>query len=348
MLTGAPCVAATDAHGRVLRYLRVSVTDRCNLRCGYCMPAEGISPLRRQDILRYEQVAAVVQAAVGLGVTSVRITGGEPLVRRGIANLVRLLAQIPGLADLSMTTNGILLPAAAQELADAGLQRVNISIDSLDPTEYAEITRGGDLRAALDGVHAALAAGLQPVKVNAVILDRDDLGPWIESFIALARRLPVHVRFIERMPVAECAPGEPAGAEVEHTLESLGAVKAPPTGARSPHRAALATSGGVAPEGAGPARYWRLPGSSGLIGLIAPMSAPFCDRCNRLRLTARGELRRCIFCAPDIDLRPWLTATLDPDGLAAALAQAWMTRPPGRGSPMPAAPGRTSMCQIGG
>ena len=324
----------TDSCGRELRYLRVSVTDRCNLRCRYCMPPQGIPLLRHEDILSYEHIAAVARAAVTLGVTSVRITGGEPLVRRGITNLVRLLGDIDGLDDLSMTTNGILLAPIAQSLAQAGLRRVNISIDSLDPDEYADITRGGDLRAALDGVRAAFDAGLTPVKVNAVLFDHhpnDDLRRRISPFVELARALPVHVRFIEHMPIGGPRVRAPGNGAITRIMQALGA----------------APADAVVP-GAGPARYWRLDGAPGSLGLIAPMSDPFCDRCNRLRLTALGELRRCVFSSPDVDLRSLLGSHADAHALAAAIARAWLTRPPGRGSFAPQAPVPASMCQIGG
>jgi cyclic pyranopterin phosphate synthase len=324
----------TDSCGRELRYLRVSVTDRCNLRCRYCMPPQGIPLLRHEDILSYEHIAAVARAAVTLGVTSVRITGGEPLVRRGITNLVRLLRDIDGLDDLSITTNGILLASAAQPLARAGLRRVNISIDSLDPDQYADITRGGDLRAALDGVRAALDAGLTPVKVNAVVFDHhrdDDLRRRMSPFVELARALPVHVRFIEQMPIGGPQISAPGDGAIARIMQALGA----------------ASPDAVVP-GAGPARYWRLDGAPGSLGLIAPMSDPFCDRCNRLRLTALGELRRCIFSSPDVDLRPLLGSRADARALAAAISRAWLTRPPGRGSFAPEAPAPASMCQVGG
>ena len=317
---------------REFRYLRVSVTDRCNLRCRYCMPPQGISLLRHQDILSYEELAAVARAAASLGVTSVRITGGEPLARRGIANLVRLLREIDGLADLSMTTNGTLLAPAAEALARAGLDRVNISMDSLDPDEYAAITRGGDLRDALAGVEASLAAGLHPVKDNAVMTGAHNDGGlrrWLDPFVELARAKPVHVRFIELMPVGGIRYGEPCGRHAAAMIEAYGA---------APARDTIA--------GAGPARYWRLDGALGSLGLIAPMSEPFCDRCNRLRLTARGEVRSCLFSPANVDLMPLLRPRVRAASLAAALAQSWRRKPRARESDTPAA--ASSMCQIGG
>ncbi|UCH35610.1 MAG: GTP 3',8-cyclase MoaA [Armatimonadota bacterium] len=323
-----------DSFNRAFRYLRVSVTDRCNLRCRYCMPPEGIRLLRHEDILTYEEIAAVVRAAVGLGVTSVRITGGEPLVRRDLAGLVALLRDIEGPADISLTTNGALLAGAAAPLARAGINRVNVSIDSLDPTEYAAITRGGDLGAALAGLNAALEAGLSPVKVNAVMLGRsggEELRDWMASFLDLARRLPLHVRFIELMPMIEGAPSACGGPAAADVITALGA-----------------TPAGNVVAGAGPARYWQLDGAPGSVGLIAPLSEPFCDRCNRLRLTARGEIRKCLFSAPDIDLMPVLRPRIEPHAIGQALCRAWVTKPQG-GERLPSGDVvRASMCQIGG
>jgi cyclic pyranopterin phosphate synthase len=322
-----------DSFGREFRYLRISVTDRCNLRCTYCMPAAGVPLLRHEDILTYEEIAAVARAAVALGVTSVRITGGEPLVRRDLVRLVKLLRGIAALDDISMTTNALLLPSVAASLARAGLNRVNVSIDSLEPQEYAEITRGGDLHAALAGVEAALGAGLEPVKMNAVTAvprDDDGLRRWAGLFVDLARRLPVHVRFIELMPTgimgaAACANG------LAEIIRALGATPA---------------TGEI--PGAGPARYWRLEGALGLLGLIAPMSEPFCDRCNRLRLTARGELRSCLFSAPELDLMPVLRPKVDAAAISDALFRAWRGKRRARGSSVVGAADRASMCQIGG
>jgi cyclic pyranopterin phosphate synthase len=324
----------SDAHGRQLRYLRVSVTDRCNLRCRYCMPEHGIPLMRHEDILAYEEIAAVARAGAALGVTSVRITGGEPLARRGIVNLVALLHEIEGIADLSMTTNGTLLAPVAPALARAGLHRVNVSIDSLDPVEYAAITRGGDLDCAMAGVEAALAAGLEPVKVNAVMLasaQDDGLRRWMEPFADLVRGLPVHVRFIEPMPLGDMTAREGCGLQAVQALESFGAQPASDV-----------------IRGAGPARYWRLDGSPGSLGLIAPLSDPFCDRCNRLRLTPRGEVRSCLFASPDADLMPLLRPRVNAAAIAEALSRCWRSKAPAGKSHMRSAGATASMCQIGG
>jgi cyclic pyranopterin phosphate synthase len=336
----------TDAHGRELRYLRVSVTDRCNMRCRYCMPPEGIKRLNHADVLTYEEIGAVARAAVGLGATSIRLTGGEPLVRRGITELVRLLHDASGVNDLSMTTNGALLGPAAESLKRAGLDRVNISVDSLDPDGYAAITRGGDLDRALAGMHAALAAGLQPVKINAVMVgaDGDPANPsagaesgdalhrWMAPFVDLARTLPVHVRFIELMPVGRAVRRSPLGAAATSIIEDFGG--------RPVDRPVV---------GAGPARYWRLDGCAGTLGLIAPVSEPFCYRCNRLRLTAAGELRPCLFGMPGVSAMPMLRPRVDMAALGQAIARAWLSKPAARRDfDLAGTEADASMCQIGG
>ena len=325
--------AVVDAHGRALRYLRVSVTDRCNLRCRYCMPPQGIQMLQHEDIITYEEIASVARAAASIGVTSVRITGGEPLVRRGVVQLVEMLRGVPGLTDLSMTTNATLLAPAAESLARAGLNRVNISLDSLDPAQYAAITGGGDLRAALDGLEAALAAGLTPVKVNAVMLggrDDNELRRWMEPFVKLAHRLPVHIRFIELMPVGGMTAGVVCGGAAIEAMRAFGAEPA-----------------NDFVTGAGPARYFRLDGALGSLGLIAAMSDPFCDRCNRLRLSARGRVRSCLFAPPALDLMPLLRPRADVAAIARALSKCWRAKPSSRARPASDA-ADASMCQIGG
>lgn len=332
----------TDTYGRELRYLRVSVTDRCNMRCRYCMPPEGIRRLSHADILTYEEIASVTRAAVELGVTSVRLTGGEPLVRRNLVDLVRLLRAVSGLDDLSMTSNGALLAPVAGSLACAGLGRVNISIDSLDPAEYAAITRGGDLTDALAGMRAALAAGLQPVKINAVMAgpdsqpaapsSADTVHRWMEPFIDLSRTLPVHVRFIELMPIGQAAREFPLGETATAIIEREGGKP---------------TSEPVV--GAGPARYWRLDGGAGTLGLIAPVSRPFCDRCNRLRLTANGDLRPCLFGVPAVDLKPLLRPRVNVAALRQAITGTWLAKPAARHDfNLAGATEHASMCQIGG
>lgn len=190
-----------DSHGRTIDYLRISLTDRCNFRCIYCMPEEGVQSLAHEDILRIEEIEEAVRVAAGMGIRSIRLTGGEPLVRLGVVDLVRAIAHTPGIENVSMTTNGVLLPKMAADLKEAGLSRVNISLDTLDPAQFRQITRRGELQQTLDGIDAALAAGFNPVKINAVAvrsLDQDYL-----AFAKLSIDRPLHVRFIEYMPVGE-------------------------------------------------------------------------------------------------------------------------------------------------
>ncbi len=286
-------MACKDAYNRPVSYLRVSVTDRCNLRCVYCMPPEGVPWRPHDDILRYEEIETVVRAGAELGITKVRLTGGEPLIREGIEELVAMLAAIPGIDDLAMTTNGVLLAAHAATLAQAGLQRVNVSIDSLIPERHEQITRGGRLQDVLSGMEAAADAGLVPIKINTVVI-RGTNDDEVEAFARKTVEAGWHVRFIELMPLwSEQAMVDDwrgrvvTAEEIRQRVESeLGELK-PAT----------------APTGNGPARYRTLPGASGTVGFITPISDHFCRRCNRLRLTADGGLRPCLLSDTEIDLR---------------------------------------------
>ncbi len=259
-------------------YLRVSVTDRCNLRCIYCMPAEGIKKVGHDQILRYEEIIEVIKAAVSEGVFRVRITGGEPLTRKGVHNLIKDVAQIPEITDLSMTTNGLLLPENARQLRDAGLMRINISLDSLDSKKYSEISRGGSLSKVLMGIDEAVKLGFDPVKINVVVLPGFNDNE-VFSFASLAYEKRLHVRFIERMPFAAGEAGAkfiPAGALLEELKQKFELHLEP----RVP--------------GGGPAEMYSLKSGKGKVGFISPMSNPFCASCNRLRLTATGTLRPCL------------------------------------------------------
>lgn len=269
-------------------YLRLSVTDRCNLRCAYCMPPQGVPWRRPDEILSFEELAAVARAAAACGVSKVRLTGGEPLVRHGCPELVGLLARTSGLHDISLTTNGILLPQYAAELRRQGLSRVNLSLDSLRPERYARLTRGGRLATALAGLESALAAGFAPVKLNVLLLE--GVERELQDFVALTRERPIHVRFIEFMPLDARVAGE------------FRLLPAPLVLARLQGAFGLVPDGG--PYGHGPATYWRAPGALGTIGFVAGVSTHFCGSCNRLRLTADGRLRGCLFSADEVDVRP--------------------------------------------
>jgi cyclic pyranopterin phosphate synthase len=319
-----------DPTRRVLRYLRVSLTDRCNLRCLYCMPEEGVPSLAHDQILRFEEIEAVLRVAVRLGLTSVRLTGGEPLVRRGVVQLVERLHKITGLTDLSLTTNGAELAIMAAPLRRAGLQRLNIGLPSLDRATYARLTRRDALPQALAGLEAALAEGYRPLKVNVVVLRgiNDELAP----FLALTAAKPVEVRFIEYMPIGPLASQSfflPA-VEIERRLRAEGPLQEaePPMG--------------MGP----PTRYWRLPGAPGRLAILAPMSEHLCPFCNRLRLTADGHLRPCLFSDHEIDLKPSLRPSLSQRSLEEAFHRAAAEKPSCMEPQLPQEHRR--MVQIGG
>jgi len=275
-----------------INYLRVSVTDRCNLRCVYCMPKEGLSLLGHNDILRYEEFLRVIRAAIPEGITKVRLTGGEPLVRRGLADFIATLTRLEGLADVSLTTNGILLEDQAEEIYRAGIRRINISIDSLDPDRYRAITRGGDLEAVLRGVRKAEEIGFSPIKINTVLMKgtNDD---EILRFARATLRWPYQVRFIELMPVGRNS--------TEAATEYLSNDVARERIGQAYRLEYLGENGN--PENRGPARRYRIEGARGEIGFISPISHEFCSDCNRLRLTAAGWLRPCLFAAPELDIK---------------------------------------------
>jgi cyclic pyranopterin phosphate synthase len=278
-----------DAHGRPITDLRVSVTDRCNFRCRYCMPAEGMPWLDRSEILSFEEIARLVELLARLGVTDVRLTGGEPLARREFPKLVGMLSGIDGVRDLSVTTNGYLLERDAQALVEAGIDRVNVSIDSLARDRFHEITRRDALPQVLRGL-AAIAAHPQvrPIKVNAVAM-RDFTEDEVDRFCELARSTDYQVRFIEFMPLDGDRAWTPdmvlTGDEIRALIEERHALEPLP-------REAHAT-----------ARVYRFRDGAGEIGFINPVSEPFCGDCNRIRLTADGELRTCLFSMHETDLR---------------------------------------------
>ena len=290
---GSP--ALRDQHGRSIEYLRISVTDRCNFRCRYCMSAEGLAWLPKADILAYEEIAEVVRQLAPLGLRRLRITGGEPTIRPQLATLVRLLRAIPGIEDIALSTNGARLVADAGALAEAGLDRVNMSADSLRRDRIATIARR-DLR--FDPVEAALAAeraGLAPLKLNVVVMSgiNDD---EVEDFARLTLDHPWHVRFIELMPV-----GDLREVTWDHVVPSDEVLE------RVRQLGALAPDDGPA-RGNGPAKYYRLPGAAGTVGVITPMTHTYCDSCNRVRLTADGRLRTCLFGDHEVNLREALRA----------------------------------------
>ena len=294
-------VAHVDAYNRPISYLRVSVTDRCNLRCRYCMPPGGVACRSHEEILRYEEIELIVRAAARLGITKVRLTGGEPLVRLGIAGLVRRLAGIEGVDDLAMTTNGILLARYAMELRDAGLDRVNVSLDTLRPERFHEITRLGRLEDVLTGMEAARRARLEPIKINTVVI-RGMNDDEVVDFARKTMEDAWNVRFIELMPIGEGVMGVAEWRRKVVTADEVLKRIEGELGTLEPAKISV---------GGGPARYYRLPGAEGTIGFITPISEHFCYRCNRLRLTADGKLRPCLLSEQEIDLRSVLRGGAD-------------------------------------
>jgi cyclic pyranopterin phosphate synthase len=324
-----------DDFGRAISYLRVSVTDRCNLRCVYCMPQEGVQKKAHSAILRYEELALIVRAAAQLGISKVRLTGGEPLARLGLAGFLRLIAATPGIDDLSLTTNGTLLARHAAALADAGLHRVNISLDTLRPERFAQITRRKRLAEVWAGVEAARAAGLEPIKFNMVVV-RDLNDDEIADFARRTVSDGWHVRFIELMPI---------GANVAWAGD--GVVPVPEIRARIEAEVGRLTPV-HGPTGNGPARYYQLPGAEGTVGFIAALSDHFCGTCNRLRLTADGRLRPCLMSAHEIDLRDILRAGADLSEVSDLLAQAIQAKPQRHHLEEAQSPRDRTMAEIGG
>jgi len=284
-----------DSFGRRIEYLRISVTDKCNLRCVYCMPEEGLPWLKKDRLLTYEEIREIVEVMAPLGLRRLRLTGGEPLVRRDLPGLVKLLARVEGIEDLAISTNGVLLGALAGPLKAAGATRVNISLDSFRKERVDALARReGTFERVLAGLRAAEREGLAPIKIN-VVLIRGKNDDEIQDFAMATRRHPWHVRFIELMPTASNL-----GLSRENFFSCQDAL------ARLKELGDLDPVEG--PTGNGPATYFRYPGAPGTVGVITPMSHNFCDRCNRLRLTADGMLRPCLFGQVETNLRDPLRA----------------------------------------
>ena len=288
-----------DTYGRQHDNLRVSVTDRCNLRCTYCMP-EDVTFLPKEELLTFEEITHLVRVTVGLGINKVRLTGGEPLLRRDLATLVRMLVAIPGLKDVGLTTNGLLLKAQAQALREAGLRRLNVSLDTLDPGRFRELARRDGLNAVLDGLAAAKAAGFEQIKVNAVAI-RGLTEPDVVPLATYCRENGFELRFIEYMPIG-ADPWErdkvlPAADILDQLATAFGPLKTPSD--HDPHAPAL--------------EFAYIDG--GRVGIIASVTRPFCRQCNRLRVTADGKLRNCLFSLDESDIRTLLRPVPDEPGL---------------------------------
>lgn len=275
-----------DSYGRRINYLRISVTDLCNLRCKYCMPERGIKKIAHDEILKLEEIQNLAESFVEAGVDKIRITGGEPLVRRGIIKLVEGIGNLTKVKDFAMTTNGMLLKKYALDLKNAGLNRVNVSLDTLDEKKYSKITKSGKLSDVLDGIEAAKKAGLSPIKLNVVLIkgfNEDE----IEDFVNLTKHEEIDVRFIELMPI--------------------GALKYWSLNNYISNETVLEKAAGLIEtetlDVSSPARYYKIPGGKGKVGLINPISCKFCENCNRIRLTADGKIKPCLHSNEEIDLK---------------------------------------------
>jgi len=303
----------SDSFQRPINYLRISVTDRCNLRCIYCMPDQGVPLMSHKDILTYEEISTIARAAAELGINKVRVTGGEPLVRLGLSELVRMLKRIDGIDDISLTTNGTLLGRYAAELKQVGLQRVNISLDTLKPDRFSSITRGDiALDDVLAGIEAAKSAGLNPVKLNMVVISgiNDD---ELLDFAVKTVDDGWHVRFIELMPTGGVKSSESHFISVDEMRKRL-----EPLGELQPCLPGV---------GNGPAKYFRFADAKGTIGFITPVSEHFCFHCNRLRLTADGKLRPCLLADDEIDLKQPLRDGISLVGLKKLIETAVSKKP---------------------
>ena len=318
-----------DSFGRRVNYLRISVTDRCNLRCIYCMPPEGIPLVPRSELLSYEEILTVVQASAELGISKIRLTGGEPLVRAQLAKLVEMLSRIEGIEEISLTTNGILLKKHAVELKEAGLRRVNVSLDTLRADRFRYITRLGELRDTLDGIEAARKVGLQPVKINTVVM-RGINDDEALDFASMTYKEGWCVRFIELMPFVNVMEFVPS-AELLQRIELLG--KLEPCSAIT---------------GNGPAEYYRLPGATGTIGFISPLTKPFCSQCNRLRLTSDGQLCPCLLADSGIDLKGPLRSGASIEEIKRLILKVIASKPEQHRLAKGILPMKRNMSQIGG
>lgn len=306
-------VMLADQFKRPITYLRVSVTDKCNLRCIYCMPEAGLPWLPKSDVLTYEEIVRIVEAAAAMGVRSIRLSGGEPLIRRNLDRLIEAIARVPGIDDIALSTNALLLEEQLDDLVRAGLRRVNVSLDTLDAARFTELARRPGLDRVLAGIEAAVAAGLAPLKINCVVM-RGKNDDEITAFAEWTRSRPVFVRFIELMPVHEnLGIQEQAYISSDEILERVGAI-----GDIEPV---------PGPGGNGPARYYAFPGAPGAVGVISPLSHDYCERCNRVRLTADGRLRLCLFGDHHIDLRTPLRGGASSEQLAETLRAAMLIKP---------------------
>jgi len=326
-----------DSIGRTINYLRISVTDYCNFRCVYCMPKEGVAPRKHHEMMRFEEIVDVVRVAAENGISKIRLTGGEPLVRHGIVDLVRMIRQISGINEITITTNGYLLAKHAEALKDAGLTRVNVSLDTLKPDLFKKITRYGDLATVWQGIEAAEKVGLLPLKINMVMMAGINDNE-IPDFMNLSMDNPWHVRFIELMPIQNQVSWGEGFPDPSDCYISTGKVL-------DRHKEM-----GLEPvyklDHLGPAKLYKLPGAKGFVGFISPLDDDhFCSRCNRLRLTADGNLRPCLMSDYEVPLLPAIRAGED---ISKIIAQVIKVKPAHHELVLNHTPENRNMMQIGG
>ena len=340
---------AIDKHGRTIDYLRISVTDRCNLRCIYCMPPDGVDFKPMEDILTFEEIERFATIAVQQGIRKIRLTGGEPLVRKGIEPFIGRLLDEVGVESVALTTNAMLLKEKAQALRDAGLERINISLDSLDPEVFKRVTRGGDLQVVLDGIDEAFRVGFHPIKINVVVVK--SLNQDLFEFAKLTLDRPLHIRFIEFMPVGEAdrdgsgCTGDAGGwSETDHIPSDEVIRTISEAGVAAGLGPLVPVERDKAPGGWGPAKYLKFENAEGTIGVISPLSHHFCSECNRLRLTSDGMLRPCLFSDTELDVRTALRTGTD-DDIRAVVADALGQKPENHHDQIGT---ERSMSQIGG
>lgn len=321
-----------DQFKRRIEYLRISITDRCNLRCKYCMPETGVKWIPHESILSYEEILRLMRISTSLGFRRFRITGGEPLARQGILDFLAEASRISGVEDLMLTTNGILLPEMASDLKAAGVNRINISLDTLNPERFREITRGGDVQKVIQGIYRSLEVGLHPVKLNVVVV-RDFNLDELPKFKKLAQNYPLHVRFIELMPIGVSSEHRSDFVPIAEMKEILGLE-------------------GMKPKsdlvGGGPAEYITSEGFQGSLGFISAISRHFCDTCNRVRLTADGKLRPCLHSTKELDFRQALRGEMTDEEIAGLFAEAVWQKPAEHHMNEEAWQDQRMMSQIGG